>query len=1148
MDSLYVPPPPKGTIPEGVGGDDIKEKYELVKLFEKALRKPKFMVKKIKERDCPVHIRWCSASDTANADTFMEAFVDKIRKEEPSLSPFTVLENVSVVFPTVTTVDMFQMLNNRNSFKSECLQWTGYSEAYAKMWAILDLKRFVLSIALQIFLLRFDDMPTLVKLFEDITEVRSGIHSEAHPDSSSEEDLEDRFIKAADMIKQAVYSVWFKRVEESVSSLGDYRNIQRIMYMMVEYKLALGLLPYEPVKAVAQNDRWINPIRKIPDPFTIIILKNKRDNSYSCWNYRTNSEVLLLLDKFGVPFDTKLGQLLKAEYTHAELFTKQNSAHLSDGYILSELKEDPADEGEDDDEISREYKQALIAQRDKDDEEQWRRQLGSLDDDVKYEDTNGGHPTRIVLRGLARPQRLPYLSRGGVRGKAGGTGGAGGGKGGGGGAGSKSDPASDLVRMLQKQITTGERAAQDISKMLKSTVTDENSYLKGASKKLEDILSSKHDFIAKIHKNLDAVSKEIDGIATTADDASSSDTDGFGVIPIRRMINGVATSMATVHDMVEKLEASLLAVGINPTGTSETDMFREMDTRIGALTSTANHKTCMEMRRVMETVESMMDHMETMINSHTSSLTVPAATHERMCVDDLAFNIENFDDDFAGVLKGPGEVAPVSFGGGGAAPDSRAAELYAEYHSKMKEANDMYKTLKGNYVMLIKNFQAFQVTTLKDVSKIAEFKSKTVDARNLAMIYKKFLGAQTKMNKEGMTKIEGVLQDLEAKMKEVNHIRQRDKEENMENLKRIQGDLQAILSATDVDEPMDYLEDAVLRSDEVLSDLRARRMEELNKVSTTFQENLKELRKTFPMIEEARDKRKRKLQDDLESGDGDDKDQPSTSKGGGVSSSSSSTADATPDNSNEVNTRIGANYGAAMDRYHKMADSLGEERERAIAEAKIKDLERRERVQKARVKREAAIEEHNHIMAMKRCGDILRGRDEAKRRKTCKGTHEADLMTIGKLRPMPQMLVVKDHFRKAKIMPGVPEKHMSDSRKMLRLRWDDLVENLFPLVTIVDNHGVKTWGVNEESVADTIVIPFLKMRYGLKNPGSFSLGLSSNSIASVRVAFNNTCDEFATELLLHSANGEYRHLMTAFKPNIVTEKPPKLRDFDGRQR
>lgn len=1118
MDSLYLPAA-RRVAPDVIeAADGVKEKYEVVEMFKKALKKPKFMVKKIKERDCPIHSRWCSAVDVANADAFMEAFVDKVRKEDPSVSPFTVLEEITVVYPTVKTMDMLQMLNNRNSFKSECLQWTGYSESFTKRWSDMELKRFVMSIALQIFLKKFDAMPGLVKLFEDINELRKA----AAMNEDDPEAVEYRVLNASNIIKQAVFSGWFKRVEESVSSLGDFRGIKRAAYTMVEYKQALGMLPYEYVEGVKKKGRWINPVRKIPDPFNIIILKNGRDNSYSCWNFKTNSEVLLLFDKFGVPFDTKLGQLLKAEYTYAELFTKQNGAHLSDGYILSEMKDEPPED--DEDELTDEYKRALRTQRDKDDNELWKRQLESLDDTVRYEDTNGGHPARIVLSGVARPPRLPYLSK---------DRGGGGGKGGkGGGGGDKSDPASDLVKMLQKQITTGERAAQDIAKMLKSTVSDENAYLKGASKKLEDLLSSKHDFIAKIHKNLDAVTKEIDGI--TEETGSDCPADGFGVVPIRKMISSMAGSMATVHDMVERLEVSMAAVGVNPAANTETDMFREMDTRISALTGAANHKTCMEMRKIVEVVNTMMDRMEAVVNTHTSSLTVPADTHERMCMDDLAFNMEDFDDEFAGVFKGPGEVSAVTLPKKGG---DASTELYAEYHSKMKEANDMYKTLKNNYTALVKNFQAFQVDTLKKVSKIDVFKSNAVDARNLMIIYKKYLAAQIKMNKEGMTKIEGVLQDLEVKMNKINHTRVRDNESNKATLENIQGDLRAILASAD--DPLDDLEDAVVRSDGVLTNLREQRVDQLARVSDTFRVNLEELRRTFPMAEESRDNRKRRLMDEAAEGGG---------GGGGASTSAgswggggASTSAGSWDNVDAINRSIGTTYGEALEDYHKMVDSVSDAREKALAEAELKDLERRKRVEEAKVKRESAMQERGHLMAMKRYGDILTGKEEAKKRKRCGGTHEAEAVTVGKLRPMPQMLVVKDHFRKAKIMPGVPEKHMGDTRKMLRARWDDFVHNLFPLVTTVDNHGVKTWGVNEEAVAATTIIPFMKIRYGLKSPERFSSGLSANT--TMKAAFNTMCDEFVTELLLHS--DEYRHLMTVFKPAHLQRSSKVIKDYDG---
>ena len=47
-----------------------KLKYDLVKAFEKALKKPWFMASKIKERDCPIYSRWCSVQEEKNVDCF----------------------------------------------------------------------------------------------------------------------------------------------------------------------------------------------------------------------------------------------------------------------------------------------------------------------------------------------------------------------------------------------------------------------------------------------------------------------------------------------------------------------------------------------------------------------------------------------------------------------------------------------------------------------------------------------------------------------------------------------------------------------------------------------------------------------------------------------------------------------------------------------------------------------------------------------------------------------------------------------------------------------------------------------------------------------------------------------------------------------
>ena len=1057
MTSVYLPS--KDVTKEEEYIEETKHKYDLVKIYKKLLKKPKFFVKKIKERDCPIYERWCSVVNSKNVDCFLETYVQRAKKK--GVDPFTMLNEISIVFPTVNTMDMFQLLNGKKSYKDERLQWTGYSETYSKIWSEIDLEKFVLNIALQMFFSRFDEMSSLVKLFDDIDAMYAKTDDPAD---------EERFFRNAETLKHAVYSAWFKRVQESVSSLGDFDFIQRAMYLMFGYKQSMGIVPYQQVENGKGTNSWINPIRKIPDPFNIILVKNARDNSYACWNFKTNTKVDILFDKFGIPFNTKLNQLLKAEYTFAELFIKQNGDHLSDGYILAEKKEEDSATKEE------EERESKLAQRDKEDEEAWRRQLETLDEKVKYEETGVKNPSKIVFQGMARPQRMGYVNRGG---KSKGNN-------------IKSDSASDLVKMLQKQINSGEKTSQDIARMIKSVVADENTHLKGASKKLKDLVSSKHDFISKIHKNLDSVTKEIESLSAPEQENPAT---SFGVVPIRKMINGIATSMASVHDMVEKLEACMVAVGINPTATSETDMFREIDARIGALTNDANHKACMEMRKVMENVEAMLARMETMMSTHTSALNVSTSAHERTCVDGMEFDIDDFDDEFTRAIRGGEVVETVE-----KEKKGMVGEIYAEYHSNMKKTNAMYKTLKGNYEALVKDFQSFQVKTLKEISDIAVYKSKTTDARNLVMVYKKLSGVLSNLNKEGMHKIERALQDLEVKINQFNHERHLDRQNNINDLTRLKDNLTAISLTMDVDGSLTNLEYAVTESDTVLEQLREQRVKDLSKVSETFRLNLEELRKTFSLAEERKNAQQNKLRADKSYIEKDD-------------------------SSSEINRGIYANYTSAIDRYHDMADKVDDERKKLIQDAKIKELETRERAEKAKIERQTAIQEHKHLQTIKRYGDIIRGEDEAKRKKLCKGTHVADSITVRKLTPMPQILVVEDHFRKAKIMAGVPEKHIKDMRASIQERWIDFVNNMFPVLTVVDNHGVKTGRINDEMVMNRLVLPFMKIRYGLKTPKL----IPSQPSLTVKDNFNILCDEFVTNLLLHAKNEDYKHLLFVFK-------------------
>ena len=143
----------------------------------------------------------------------------------------------------------------------------------------------------------------------------------------------------------------------------------------------------------------------------------------------------------------------------------------------------------------------------------------------------------------------------------------------------------------------------------------------------------------------------------------------------------------------------------------------------------------------------------------------------------------------------------------------------------------------------------------------------------------------------------------------------------------------------------------------------------------------------------------------------------------------------------------------------------------------------------------------------------------------------------------PQMLVIKDHFRKAKIMPTIPERHMKDMRTNIKERWNDFVDNIFPSVTIVDNHGVKTWSINSQSVMTNIVIPFLKLKYGmdLSNESENDELMSKDCL---KYTFFNLCDELVTGLLLKAENDEYKHLMRVFKPdNLDAGKKTKISDY-----
>ena len=188
---------------------EVRKKYELVKAFEKALKKPCFMVKQIKERDCPIHERWCSLVEAKNVDRFLTDYIVRCKEEDPTVNPFDRLNEISVVFPTVDTMDLFQMLNDRKSYKADDIQWTGYSELYTKIWPDLVVKSFLTALVMRMFLRQFDDHQDIFKMFNQMNDVykktfnpeynaMTGIDTDDPrrlAPTVSKEELEDKFIK-----------------------------------------------------------------------------------------------------------------------------------------------------------------------------------------------------------------------------------------------------------------------------------------------------------------------------------------------------------------------------------------------------------------------------------------------------------------------------------------------------------------------------------------------------------------------------------------------------------------------------------------------------------------------------------------------------------------------------------------------------------------------------------------------------------------------------------------------------------------------------------------------------------------------------------------------------------------------------------------
>ena len=149
-----------------------EEKQRLIAAFEKALKDPTFMVVKIKERDCPIYERWCSVIERGVVTRFLCDYIKTNKEKYPKVSAFDMLNEVSIVFPTVDTMDMFQMINYRNSDKTLDLQWTGHAVKYYKTWKNIDMRSNVLRCIINMFIDKYDDIAGVLKLVSDIEQIK----------------------------------------------------------------------------------------------------------------------------------------------------------------------------------------------------------------------------------------------------------------------------------------------------------------------------------------------------------------------------------------------------------------------------------------------------------------------------------------------------------------------------------------------------------------------------------------------------------------------------------------------------------------------------------------------------------------------------------------------------------------------------------------------------------------------------------------------------------------------------------------------------------------------------------------------------------------------------------------------------------------
>ena len=488
----------------------------------------------------------------------------------------------------------------------------------------------------------------------------------------------------------------------------------------------------------------------------------------------------------------------------------------------------------------------------------------------------------------------------------------------------------------------------------------------------------------------------------------------------------------------------------------------------------------------------------------------------------MLLNLDDFGDDFAGIISGAGDVAPVSMIPKAADQTERVTELYGEYNSKMKEAREMYNALSGNYKSLLGQFRKVQEVALDESSKLNQYKTQAKDARSLSVLYKKCLNTQIQLNTTGMTKIEDILTRLELKLNEAAVSKQESREKHINHLQTLQLNLENILSSIDNDEEGadegGELATALVQSDTTMQQLKWDRMADLERISETYRLNLRELQNAVSIAEENRDARRMELLQNIRDQDTDER------------GAAPSMARDAPSGCDDYNKKMYEGYKEALKEYEGMSQTISENRALAIKKAQLEKIKQRDELDKARIRRVTAVKERNQMKLLKKYSMIQSVADNAKRRKQHNGGHVANDITIQPEVPRPQIISVKEHFRKAKLLTGVPEKHMKDTRCGIEERWGDFINNVFPSSMIVENHGVKTWMIDDDSVMENVVLSFFKLKYWVAVKTNVC-GRHSESL-SIKQIFFRVCDEFITNLLLNTTDGDFKKLLPLFNPTF----------------